>query len=95
MTPCQAYLGSLPKTVLPPGSVTITQPQPQQHCHTASSRHPATHNVDTMASYTSETIKLLGSSIRPESFKPEAERFEAKEAARRLLARLETPFERG
>ncbi|KAL1854383.1 hypothetical protein Daus18300_011482 [Diaporthe australafricana] len=47
-----------------------------------------------MASFVSETTELLDS-IRPESFKSETERSEAKEAARRLLARLETPFERG
>lgn len=33
-------------------------------------------------------------SISLESFTTEAERYEAKEAAKRLLARLETPFER-
>lgn len=33
-------------------------------------------------------------SIRPDSFKNDAERFEAMEAAKRLVARLETPFER-
>ncbi|KAI3393218.1 hypothetical protein diail_4545 [Diaporthe ilicicola] len=47
-----------------------------------------------MASYVSETTRLLDS-IRPESCNSDAERYEAKEAARRLLARLETPFERG
>ena len=44
--------------------------------------------------YLSETTKLLNS-IRPESFQSDADRYEAKEAARSLLARLETPFERG
>lgn len=34
-------------------------------------------------------------SIDPASFKSDADRYAAKEAARRLLARLETPFERG
>lgn len=33
-------------------------------------------------------------SIQPESFKSDAERYKAKEAAKRLLLRLETPFER-
>lgn len=54
--------------------------------------HPETKN--TMATYLSETTKLLDD-IRPESFQSDADRYEAKEAARRLLARLETPFERG
>lgn len=39
------------------------------------------------------TIKLLNS-IQPGHFADDFERFEAKEAARGLLARLETPFER-
>lgn len=47
-----------------------------------------------MTTYLSETTKLLDN-IRPESFQSDADRYEAKEAARRLLARLETPFERG
>lgn len=47
-----------------------------------------------MAPYLSETTKLLDD-IRPDSFQSDADRYEAKEAARRLLARLETPFERG
>lgn len=54
--------------------------------------HPETKN--TMTTYLSETTKLLDD-IRPESFQSDADRYEAKEAARRLLARLETPFERG
>lgn len=41
-----------------------------------------------------ETISTLDS-IDQVSFKSDADRFAAKEAARRLLARLETPFERG
>ena len=41
-----------------------------------------------------ETINTLDS-ISQESFKSDADRYAAKEAARRLLARLETPFERG
>jgi hypothetical protein len=32
--------------------------------------------------------------LQPEAFGTDAERYAAKEAARRLLARLETPFER-
>ncbi|KAJ0117894.1 Demethylsterigmatocystin 6-O-methyltransferase [Diaporthe amygdali] len=47
-----------------------------------------------MASYISETTKQLDS-IRPDAFQSDAERYEVKEATRRLLARLETPFERG
>lgn len=47
-----------------------------------------------MATYLSETTKLLDS-IQPEAFQSEGDRYEAKEAARRLLDRLETPFERG
>lgn len=46
-----------------------------------------------MATHLSETTRTLDS-ILPESFQSDAERYEAKEAARRLLARLETPFER-
>ena len=38
-------------------------------------------------------VELLDS-ISVESFKTDADRYEAKEAAKRLLARLETPFER-
>ncbi|KAH6616292.1 hypothetical protein C7974DRAFT_441875 [Boeremia exigua] len=41
-----------------------------------------------------ETIRSLDS-ISQTSFKSDADRYAAKEAARRLLARLETPFERG
>lgn len=33
--------------------------------------------------------------IQPSQFSTDAERFEVKEAARRLLTRLETPFEQG
>lgn len=47
-----------------------------------------------MTTNLSETTKLLDS-IHPGSFQPDADRYEAKEAAWRLLARLETPFERG
>lgn len=47
-----------------------------------------------MTTRISETTNLLDS-IQPESFQSDADRYEAKEAARRLLARLETPFERG
>lgn len=39
------------------------------------------------------TTKMLDS-VPPESFQSDTDRYEAKEAARRLLARLETPFER-
>jgi hypothetical protein len=45
-----------------------------------------------MASTFRETISHLNS-IQPTHFSTVAERFEAKEAARHLLARLETPFE--
>lgn len=38
-------------------------------------------------------VEILDS-ISVESFKSDADRYEAKEAAKRLLARLETPFER-
>src|SRR3954463_309375 len=41
-----------------------------------------------------ETIRRLDS-IDPHQFATDAERYEAKEAARRLLNRLETPFETG
>lgn len=39
------------------------------------------------------TVEILDS-ISAQSFKTDADRYEAKEAAKRLLARLETPFER-
>lgn len=39
------------------------------------------------------TVEILDA-ISVESFKTDADRYEAKEAAKRLLARLETPFER-
>jgi len=39
------------------------------------------------------TVEILDS-ISVQSFKTDADRYEAKEAAKRLLARLETPFER-
>lgn len=59
------------------------------------SQEPAQLRIqDTMTTRISETTKLLDS-IQPESFRSDADRYEAKEAARRLLARLETPFERG
>lgn len=41
-----------------------------------------------------ETISSLDS-ISQTSFSTDADRYAAKEAARRLLGRLETPFERG
>lgn len=41
----------------------------------------------------SNTVEILDS-ISVQSFKTDADRYEAKEAAIRLLARLETPFER-
>jgi hypothetical protein len=41
-----------------------------------------------------ETVNALDG-ITASSFTSDADRFAAKEAARRLLARLETPFERG
>jgi hypothetical protein len=41
-----------------------------------------------------ETIRTIDS-IDQSSFHSDADRYAAKEAARRLLARLETPFERG
>jgi hypothetical protein len=41
-----------------------------------------------------DTISSLDS-IQPSQFSTDAERFAAKEAARRLLTRLETPFEQG
>lgn len=40
------------------------------------------------------TIRLLDS-IDQSAFQSDTDRYAAKEAARRLLARLETPFERG
>jgi hypothetical protein len=43
---------------------------------------------------TQETIRII-ESIDQSSFQSDADRYAAKEAARRLLARLETPFERG
>lgn len=42
---------------------------------------------------TQEITRSLDS-IRPESFVTDADRFAAMQAARRLVARLETPFER-
>lgn len=39
------------------------------------------------------TVEILDS-ISVHSFKTDADRYEAKEASKRLLARLETPFER-
>lgn len=39
------------------------------------------------------TVEILDS-ISVQSFETDADRYEAKEAAKRLLARLETPFER-
>lgn len=47
-----------------------------------------------MTTNLAETTRILDS-IRAESFQSDTDRYEAKEAARRLLARLETPFERG
>lgn len=47
-----------------------------------------------MSSAFQDAIAKLDS-IQPDSFSTDAERYEAKEAARRLLSRLETPFERG
>lgn len=44
--------------------------------------------------YSQDTIKSL-EAIRPTHFETDAERYEVKEAARRLLSRLETPFEQG
>lgn len=41
-----------------------------------------------------EIIRVLDS-INQSCFRSDADRYAAKEAARRLLARLETPFERG
>ena len=41
-----------------------------------------------------DTIKNLDS-LKPSQFSTDAERYEAKEAARRLLNQLETPFEQG
>lgn len=38
------------------------------------------------------TVEILNS-ISAQSFKTDTDRYEAKEAAKRLLARLETPFE--
>lgn len=46
-----------------------------------------------MAATRQNTVEILDS-ISVQSFKTDAERYEAKEAAKRLLARLETPFER-
>ncbi|ORY67787.1 S-adenosyl-L-methionine-dependent methyltransferase [Pseudomassariella vexata] len=46
-----------------------------------------------MSSTFKDTLSKLDS-IQPETFDNDAERYAAKEAARRLLARLETPFER-
>lgn len=39
-------------------------------------------------------MKATLDSIQPDLFKDDTERFEAMEAAKRLVARLETPFER-
>ena len=41
-----------------------------------------------------ETIRIIDSTDQS-SFQSDTDRYTAKEAARRLLARLETPFERG
>lgn len=46
-----------------------------------------------MAATPQSTVEILDS-ISAKSFKTDADRYEAKEAAKRLLARLETPFER-
>lgn len=46
-----------------------------------------------MAASPQNTVEILDS-ISAQSFKTDADRYEAKEAAKRLLARLETPFER-
>ena len=48
----------------------------------------------TMSSLANNAIAKLNS-IQPGVFKTDNERYEAKEAARRLLAQLESPFERG
>ena len=59
------------------------------------SQEPAHQTIQVkMSTPLSETAKLQDS-IHLESFQSDADRYEAKEAARRLLARLETPFERG
>lgn len=47
----------------------------------------------TMTANPQNTVEILDS-ISAQSFKTDADRYEAKEAAKRLLARLETPFER-
>jgi hypothetical protein len=47
-----------------------------------------------MSSTFRDTIKQFNS-IQPDQFTTDVERYEAKEAARRLLSRLETPFEQG
>lgn len=46
-----------------------------------------------MTANSQNTVEILDS-ISAQSFKTDADRYEAKEAAKRLLARLETPFER-
>jgi hypothetical protein len=47
-----------------------------------------------MSSVFHDKIEQLNS-LQPDHFVTDAERYEAKEAARRLLNRLETPFEQG
>ena len=47
-----------------------------------------------MSSAFQDAVSKLDS-IQSDAFATDAERYEAKEAARRLLSRLETPFERG
>lgn len=100
--PDAATLAGLPRIILPkkgtsrPRSLRnrgLSQlPNSRPHRRRKDPTHQAIQN--TMTTYLSETTKILDS-ISPETFQSEEDRHEIKEAARRLLARLETPFERG
>lgn len=57
-------------------------------CHPLMIPRPAVN----MYGRSPDTVMMLDF-IQPESFKSDAERYEAKEAAKRVLLRLETPFE--
>lgn len=79
----------------PPSRIRIRwQYQEHKHCRRVTPVISVRFPSPTLRPTSKETITKLDS-ITPEDFATDAERYEAKEAARRLLARLETPFERG
>lgn len=99
--PCQACLGSS----CPKKGPAVLARFATGVCHNYLTARPHPRRTDPthlviitthcrMTTNLAETTKLLDS-IRAESFQSDTDRYEAKEAARRLLARLETPFERG